>query len=195
MPGRGTINIMQTKVPELAGYLESRALSLEELNALVEALDTVDSRPQACAMLHELAARLEERKGHEGLRLLRMEVPGCEEPIRLILHPATFEPEQWGRTFAEGLLKEPEVFKGQSVVELGAGTGWISILLLKRTLARNVLGLDLNPIAVAIARLNTWLNGSDAQGNLLTTAFGAPLVEAFRVAVSDLLQEPLAQIG
>ncbi|HEY9790139.1 MAG TPA: aminotransferase class I/II-fold pyridoxal phosphate-dependent enzyme [Candidatus Obscuribacterales bacterium] len=184
---------MQTKVPELAGYLESRALSLEELNALVEALDTVDSRPQACAMLHELAARLEERKGHEGLRLLRMEVPGCEEPIRLILHPATFEPEQWGRTFAEGLLKEPEVFKGQSVVELGAGTGWISILLLKRTLARNVLGLDLNPIAVAIARLNTWLNGSDAQGNLLTTAFGAPLVEAFRVAVSDLLQEPLAR--
>jgi aspartate/methionine/tyrosine aminotransferase/methylase of polypeptide subunit release factors len=102
-------------------------------------------------------------------------------------------PEHWGKTFAEGLLKEPEIFNGKSVVELGTGSGWISIVLLKRTYAKFVLGLDLNPVAVAIAKLNAWINGTEADGRLKLTLRGAPLVESFRVAHSDLLLEPMGR--
>src|ERR1700722_18858776 len=117
---------MPTKLPEIALYLEPRALTLGELNTLVNALDSADkdTRVQACRVLHELAAALEQRQGvHGGLRLFHLDVPGCDERISLILHPAIFEPEQWGRTFAEGLLKEPGVFNGKSIVELGTGSG------------------------------------------------------------------------
>lgn len=185
-------------VPEISTYLQPRAISFDELDALVRALDRPDTQKAACASLHELAAALEDRRTEQnsndiGLRLFRLQVPGCSEPIRLILHPAVFEPELWGKTFAEGLLKEPDIFSGKSIVELGTGSGWISILMLKRTYAKKILGLDLNPVAVAIARLNTWLNGSDADGRLKTTPAGIPLVEAFKVAESDLLQEPLGR--
>ena len=185
--------MMQLSVPDISTYLEQRASTLEELQAFVDALDNRDTQVEAVGALHALCAQLETRTSEHDMRVHRMDVPGCDEPIRLLLHPAVFEPEQWGKTFAEGLLKETELFNGKSIVELGSGSGWISILLLKRTQARQVLGLDLNPVAVAIARLNTWLNGSEADGRLKLTPWGVPLVEAFRVAESDLLLEPLAR--
>jgi aspartate/methionine/tyrosine aminotransferase/methylase of polypeptide subunit release factors len=184
---------MRVKVPDIALYLEERAITFEELQTFVDALENPSTRLDACAALHTLAAELSVRDSENGLRLFEMPIPGCDEGIKLFLHPAVFEPEQWGKTFAEGLLKEPEVFSGKSIVELGTGSGWISILLLKRTYARFVLGLDLNPVAVAISKLNGWLNGCDADGTLKMTLRGAPLVESFRVAHSDLLLEPLGR--
>jgi aspartate/methionine/tyrosine aminotransferase/methylase of polypeptide subunit release factors len=190
---------MPSKPPPLNAqlYLEPRALTFDELNGLVSALDNETTRVAACKLLHELAAALERRKdggtGGDGLRLIKMNVPGGKQSISLILHPAIFAPELWGRTFAEGLLKESAVFNGQSVVELGTGSGWISLLLFARTDVRRIVGLDLNPLAVAVARLNTWLNGSNADGTLKLTRAGIPLVEAFSVAVSDLLGVPLAR--
>ncbi len=180
-------------MPDIALYLEQRPITFEELQAFVDALESTQTRQEACTALHTLAAELQLRSSDDGLRLFEMDVPGCDEPIKLILHPAVFEPEQWGKTFVEGLLKEPEIFNGKSIVELGTGSGWVSILLLKRTYAANILGLDLNPVAVAIAKLNSWLNGSDPNGTLKLTLRGAPLVEAFRVAISDLLLEPLGR--
>lgn len=184
---------MRTKVPDISLYLEQRAITFEELQAFVDVLENPQTQLDAITALHTLVAELQVRSTDQGLRLFEMDVPGCDEPIRLILHPAVFEPEQWGKTFAEGLLKEPEIFNGKTVCELGTGSGWISILLLKRTYARFVLGLDLNPVAVAIAKLNAWLNGSDGDGTLKMTLRGAPLVESFRVAHSDLLLEPLGR--
>lgn len=184
---------MRVKVPDIALYLEERAISFEELQAFVDALDNPNTRAEACAALHALAAQLAARTSSAGLRLFEMPVPGCDEAIKLILHPAVFEPEQWGKTFAEGLLKEPEIFSGKNIVELGTGSGWISILLLKRTYAKFILGLDLNPVAVAIAKLNAWLNGCEPDGTLKPSLHGAPLVESFRVAHSDLLLEPLGR--
>jgi aspartate/methionine/tyrosine aminotransferase/methylase of polypeptide subunit release factors len=184
---------MRVKVPDIASYLEERAISFEELQAFVDALENPNTRMEACGALHSLVAELAGRDSESGLRYFEMPVPGCDEAIKLLLHPAVFEPEQWGKTFAEGLLKEPEIFSGKNIVELGTGSGWISILLLKRTYARFVLGLDLNPVAVAIAKLNAWLNGCEPDGTLKMTLRGAPLIECFRVAHSDLLLEPLGR--
>lgn len=187
---------MQLKIPDISLYLEPRATTLEELQDFVSALENQQTQLGAIAALHQLASQLprERESGTAGgLRLFSIEVPGVAEPIRLILHPAVFEPEQWGRTFAEGLLKEPEIFQGKTVVELGSGCGWISLLLVRRTYARQVLGLDLNPVAVAIARLNAWLNGTDPGGELKQTPWGLPVVEALRFDQSDLLQVPLGR--
>lgn len=179
------------EIPNVEQFLENRATTVEELQSLLNALENPQTRTQACGMLHQLANSLHGKPGKNGLGLHVMPVPGSETPITLLLHPAVFAPEQWGRTFAEGLLKDPEVFNGKDVVELGAGSGWISVLLLMRTSVKSVLGLDINPIAVLIAKLNIWLNGSTADGTLLNTPHGLPLVKSFRAELSDLLGEPL----
>ncbi|MFX5854761.1 50S ribosomal protein L11 methyltransferase, partial [Acinetobacter baumannii] len=80
---------------------------------------------------------------------------------------AVFSPEDWGKAFAEGLMKNPAIFQGKSVVELGTGSGWISLLLLTRTGAAEILALDINPTAILIAKLNAWLNGTTRDGALV----------------------------
>ena len=166
---------------------------LKAMQRLLEQLDDGNNNGQAVKDLHQLAERLAQRKsGSEQLSLRSVSLPGSSVPIRLIVHPAVFSPEHWGRTFAEGLLKNPEEFDGKSVVELGTGSGWISLMLLMRTGASSVLALDINPIAVVCARLNLWLNGTTADGGIVLTQQGIPLVSAMQVKESDLLSEPLS---
>jgi methylase of polypeptide subunit release factors len=119
-------------------------------------------------------------------------LPSLPDPIRLLLTPAVFSPELWGRTFAEGLLKSKEQFQGKRIVEVGTGSGWISLLLLFVTNVKEVLGLDLNPVAVTMAKLNTWLNGTTADGGYVLSMAGEPIVKVFQAEVSDLLSTPLA---
>lgn len=181
---------------DVASFLEQRTISLAELQSLIDSLENPATRADACAMLHEIARQLErtERADGSGMRLAAVNVPGLSEPVRLLLHPAVFTPELWGKTFAEGLLKEPDLFHGTHILEIGTGSGWISLVLLRRTGVLSILGLDINPIAVAIARLNTWLNGSTRDGALRLSQAGIPVVEAFRSEVSDLLSVPI-QLG
>jgi aspartate/methionine/tyrosine aminotransferase len=178
----------------------SAGTNVAYLDALLTALGDEQSRSGACKVLHELAESLERQSSGQsessdkgGLSLRVMPVPGCDRPIKLILHPAVFSPEHWGRTFAEGLLKSPEQFAGKKIVELGTGSGWISLLLLLRTGAQEVHGLDINPTAVTIARLNAWLNGTTRDGEFLDSQAGVPLPLAFTAAESDLLAEPLSR--
>lgn len=165
---------------------------LERLKALLAALENEGSRAEAIACLHEVAARLSSGESG-GLKLHRVVLPGCGEPINLLLNAAVFSPEFWGRTFAEGLLKGAEVFDGRSVVELGTGSGWISLLLLLRTRVRRVVGLDINPTAVLMANLNKWLNGTRADGTYVQSLYGEPIPGAMRAEVSDLLGQPVDQ--
>lgn len=164
--------------------------AIAQLTHLLGCLENRDSRANACRVLHELAISVESDPSG-ALMLQSTHVPGLAEPIRLILHSAVFSPEFWGRTFAEGLLKDTEPFRGKRVVELGTGSGWISLLLLQRTGVRDVLGLDINPIAIVIANINKWLNGTYPDGTLRLSQAGIPIVEAFRAEVSDLLKQPL----
>lgn len=160
------------------------------LASLSEALEDDARRSQALIVLHNLADALT-TGSYPSLTLKTVSLPGLDLPIRLLLTRAVFSPEFWGRTFAEGLLKSKEQFRGKKIVEVGTGSGWISLLLLFFTHAREVLGLDLNPVAVTMARLNTWLNGASADGTLRYSLAGEPIVKAFRAEVSDLLGQPL----
>lgn len=164
------------------------------LQQLLSSLKNEASRNSACAVLHELAFKLQDSNRDSSLLgLKQINVPGVSEPIKIFLNSAVFTPEFWGRTFAEGLLKNPEYFHGKKVVELGTGSGWISLLLLQKTGANEVLGLDINPVAITMANLNKWLNGTLPDGSLKLSSAGIPIVKAFKARVSDLLQTPLSR--
>jgi len=156
------------------------------LTALLAALEDSKTERAAIKLLHELARDLSDSP-NAPLFLKRVELPTLVRPIELFLTPAVFSPELWGRTFAEGLLKSKEQFHGKKIVEIGTGSGWISLLLLLVTDVREILGLDLNPVACLLARLNTWLNGTTEGGEYILSRAGEPLVKALRVETSDLL--------
>ncbi|MBS1990468.1 MAG: aminotransferase class I/II-fold pyridoxal phosphate-dependent enzyme [Cyanobacteria bacterium SZAS LIN-3] len=156
-----------------------------QLTALLAALENPASERAAVKLLHELARDLPQ--GEAPLFVKRVELPTLVRPIELFLTPAVFSPELWGRTFAEGLLKSKEQFHGKKIVEIGTGSGWISLLLLLVTDVREILGLDLNPVACLLARLNTWLNGTTEGGEYILSRAGEPIVKAFQVETSDLL--------
>ena len=160
---------------------------VDALKDLLSNLESQQTRMAAIKSLHDLAEHIEV-SGHSILVYKSVPIPQSHQQIRLLLHPAVFSPEYWGRTFAEGLLKQPEVFYGKKVVELGTGSGWISLLLLMRTGVSQVLALDLNPVAVLIAQLNKWLNGTTRDGLLLNSQFGVPIIQALTIAESDLLK-------
>lgn len=182
--------------PEVLRLL-SGADDMSVLEDLLARIVNPESRAAALESLHELAEYLSHanKAGDSSPRLLMrsIDVPETGKPIRLLLHPAVFTPELWGRTFAEGLLKNAVQFDGKSIVELGTGSGWISIMLAQKCAVKSILALDLNPIAVLCANLNVWLNGTASDGTLLLTRAGAPLVETVRVAKSDLLEHALSR--
>lgn len=159
------------------------------LKDLLAKLEDSEHRVQAIGELHKLAERLEsgDEKSNQHLMLRKMTLTNLDRPIRLFLTPAVFSPEMWGRTFAEGLLKNQDQFHGKSVVELGTGSGWISLMLLLTTNVKEILALDLNPVAVLLARLNAWLNGTTPDGYPVISKMGVPIVGALRIQESDLL--------
>lgn len=180
------------KVPQLQELLSDSRSLMTNLELLIIALKHQTTRHEACGVLHQFSHAVQANSSPP-LSIHSMSVPGSEEPIRLFLHTAVFAPEYWGRTFAEGLLKDPELFDGKKVVELGTGSGWISLVLLKRTRVKEILGLDINPVAVLMAHLNIWLNGTDENGEYKLSQAGIAIPEAFDVDFSDLLSEPLGQ--
>lgn len=185
-----------SELPEVADFVALKDAddrvekTFNLLNSLLSNLETAPDRERAIEVLHSLADTLQSQDlPHLSVRVI--DVPGLDNPVRLLLTPAVFSPEMWGQTFAEGLMKNPEQFDSTRVVELGTGCGWISLLLLKKTNVKEVVGLDINPVAVTIARLNAWLNGTTEDGQVLTSQAGVPIVGAFRIIQSDLLEDSI----
>lgn len=73
--------------------------------------------------------------------------------IRLKLHPQVYEPAEDTFLLAENLA----VREGDTALDVGTGTGLIALLMAKK--ASSVLGVDINPLAVELARENASLNG------------------------------------
>ncbi|ASJ08429.1 protoporphyrinogen oxidase [Thermococcus siculi] len=69
------------------------------------------------------------------------------------LHPQVYEPAEDTFLLAENLA----VKEGDAALDVGTGTGIIALLMARR--ARKVLGVDINPIAVELARENARING------------------------------------
>ncbi|MBK8725078.1 MAG: 50S ribosomal protein L11 methyltransferase [Holophagaceae bacterium] len=140
-------------------------------------------------VLHALVAELAGGPTPSPLSHAPLEVSLGDHKVKLelLLLPSIFAPEAWSFTFLEGLLRKPGTFyRGKRVVELGTGSGFISLALLSFTEIERILGVDLNPQAILMARLNAILNGFDAEGreapNRLHTRFEA--------SISDLLRAP-----
>ncbi|WP_297089740.1 HemK2/MTQ2 family protein methyltransferase [Thermococcus sp.] len=73
--------------------------------------------------------------------------------IKLRLHPQVYEPAEDTFLLAENLA----VKGGEVALDVGTGTGLIALLMARK--ARFVLGVDINPLAVELARENARLNG------------------------------------
>ena len=113
---------------------------------------------------------------------------GSPDDLTLLQLPGVFAPEEWSYTFFEGLARYPAgELEGLTVAELGCGNGWISLALARRSLPRTIYALDINPRAVACARLNLYLNGLDDDGAPVVDASGRSLLDRVEVGRSDLL--------
>ncbi|WP_048811039.1 HemK2/MTQ2 family protein methyltransferase [Thermococcus gammatolerans] len=73
--------------------------------------------------------------------------------IKLELHSDVYEPAEDTFLLAETL----EVRPGEIALDVGTGTGLIALLMARK--AKYVLGVDVNPKAVELARRNARLNG------------------------------------
>ncbi|ALV63900.1 tRNA (adenine57/58-N1)-methyltransferase [Thermococcus sp. 2319x1] len=73
--------------------------------------------------------------------------------LKIKLHPQVYEPAEDTFLLAENL----KVREGDVALDVGTGTGIIALLMARK--ARLVLGVDVNPIAVELAKENARLNG------------------------------------
>ena len=109
--------------------------------------------------------------------------------ILLLLFPSIFAPEEWSFTFYEGLLRYPsEEFYSLRVVELGCGSGWITLAIALNSLPKVIYGIDLNPRAVVCSQLNLYLNALDEDGQPILDSEQKTLIDRVRFAESDLLE-------
>lgn len=166
------------------------------LDALERGLASARLRPRLLQVAAWLRAHTAALPHGAPLRLVRVpiETSSVREYLDLIIVPSVFDPEDWGMTFLEGLLRRP-AGSALRVAELGTGTGWISLALLLATDAAQIVGYDLNPVAVQVSRLNALLNSYDALGRPRLGPEGSRglLHERFQSAQSDLLKAALEQ--
>ena len=73
--------------------------------------------------------------------------------LNIRLHPQVYEPAEDTLLLAENLA----VGEGDTALDVGTGTGLIALLMARK--AKFVLGVDVNPLAVELARENAGLNG------------------------------------
>ncbi|KPU63833.1 protoporphyrinogen oxidase [Thermococcus sp. EP1] len=73
--------------------------------------------------------------------------------LKIKLHPQVYEPAE--DTFL--LARNLKVKEGDIALDVGTGTGIIALLMARK--ARFVLGVDVNPIAVELAKENAKING------------------------------------
>lgn len=162
---------------------------LSALNGLLVRLQEPSSRPAALRTLNAWRTNQRDESHPDGVevRRLRLSTSVLDTHLDLLLAPSIFEPEDWSYTFLEGLLRyPPESLEGRELVELGCGSGWVSLALLKATKLGRVLALDLNPVAVTVCQINAWLNSYGLDGEPLDEA---PLVTRFEARQADLLRE------
>ncbi|GAB6136320.1 HemK2/MTQ2 family protein methyltransferase [Thermococcus prieurii] len=86
--------------------------------------------------------------------------------LRILLDENVYEPAEDTFLLAETL----EVKPGETALDVGTGTGIIALLMARK--AKRVLGVDVNPKAVELARKNALLNGIGNVEFRLSDLFG-----------------------
>lgn len=87
-------------------------------------------------------------------------------------------------------------FRAETALDLGCGTAILAMALRKTHLAARVVGSDIDPEAVRVARENARLNGTPAPGLRLAAAAGLtdPLIRdhaPFSLIIANILARPL----
>lgn len=179
---------------------QSSQAAHEAFEGLVTSLESSDSKDFLAALsLWHAVADFAQKEPESFFRTHHFRIspfgltPETGKPIqfRLLELPSTFSPEAWSFTFYEGLTRyRAAEFMDRNVIELGTGTGWISIALAVQTEPASVLGLDINPRAITCAKLNLYLNGFAADGTPTLKVGARRLNDVVRFEVSDLLEAP-----
>ncbi len=130
----------------------------------------------------------------EALRAPRSGSLRDRKELLLLLFPSIFAPEEWSFTFYEGLLRYPTAeFYDRRVVELGCGSGWITLAIALYALPKVIYGVDINPRAIICSQLNLYLNALDSEGEPILDAEELTLLDRVKFAESDLLEYFFAQ--
>lgn len=165
---------------------ESRRQSLAQLE---QGLNDPGQRPHWLKLCAEIRA-LSQGKTNASLKIHRfkLETAAVVDHLDLVLTPSVFSPEEWSYTFLEGLLRRPrEDYLGVRAIELGTGSGLISLALLRHTPLEHITGLDLNPEAAQVARVNAILNSYHEDGTPRPNEQGRLICESFSAEQADLL--------
>jgi aspartate/methionine/tyrosine aminotransferase/methylase of polypeptide subunit release factors len=185
--------LVEARAEQLLHHGSSEVMRQPLLEALLRALESRPQRELALAILHRL--RLAGPKDAP-IRVIRtpLRTSHLRRSIDLVLVPGIFEPEDWSHTFLEGLLRRPpQSYEGKQLIELGAGSGWVSIALLETTRLQSALCVDVNPIAVLVCRINAILNSHDDALQPRRTPEGRRLHERLEAQTSNLLELPCLQ--
>lgn len=189
--GANELDELSSEFLERCEHAPARAEMLAHLEAL---LDDDQRRHSGLRLLQNVARRSEDFAEGSAFRIVRIPLPrfAAAQELKIILVPSIFAPEAWSRTFLEGMLRKPaERYFDRTMVELGTGSGWVSLAMLQCTRLRRVVGLDLNPIAVRVARINAYLNSFDDAGRALYDPERRLLHERVEFRSSDLLESCL----
>ncbi len=132
---------------DIIRMLEARLQNPEEEPLVREAIERMVSLTSDTAEGSSIVAR-------------RYSIPGIKDIITIVSPPSTFLPEVWSQVFAEGLvsISQRKEAPGGKGIELGFGTGFISILLKKIGMVEEVIATDYNTRAAAVGKLNALLN-------------------------------------
>jgi predicted nicotinamide N-methyase len=103
------------------------------------------------------------------------------------LSPYWAYPWAGGAALARHLLAHPEIVRGRSVLDLGAGGGLVAIAAAKAG-AASVIAADIDRLAAVAARLNATANGVDV-ATVQDDLTGGPPPAVDVVAVGDLFYD------
>ncbi|GLJ16280.1 hypothetical protein SUGI_0274140 [Cryptomeria japonica] len=169
------------------------------IKGILERLDNVESRKEARVFLASVQRHIAATDSHNRLSIFHFNIHDLSlssyegfqqnrKKLTMMELPSIFIPEDWSFTFFEGINRYPDsMFKDRTVTELGCGNGWISIALAEKWSPQKVYGLDINPRAVKVARINLYLNSLDENGFPIYDDEGKTLLERVEFHESDLL--------
>jgi methionine S-methyltransferase len=169
------------------GMTGSSVETYNSLKSLLDALENKNTRIEARKILHEIVADSRQLK-HLDVVTISIQESAPWSNLTLLQLPSTFAPEEWSYTFYEGLNRYPkQKFVGKNACEIGCGNGWISIALAIKTDLNMIYGVDINPKAIVLSKLNLYLNALDSDGSAKTLKNGDYLIDKVIFSESNLL--------
>ncbi|MEP7010987.1 MAG: aminotransferase class I/II-fold pyridoxal phosphate-dependent enzyme [Acidobacteriota bacterium] len=178
----------------LAACRSASATAYRRFEEILSALEDLATRGEARRFLARIALAFDraveagEQPGAFHFQLGTLSIGRSEGALVLLQFPSVFAPEEWSRTFFEGLARySPHDFAGRTLAELGCGNGWVTLALAHHAAPEKLYGLDINPRAITCARINLYLNALTSDGEPILDADGKSLLDRVEFHESDLL--------